>query len=85
MQVGYRSAGDLASALEMTRSMASGSSGRRSRSEGGDSESWAHMRAMFSLRRKGGWPVSISTTAQARAYWSARPSMTRPSICSGAT
>ena len=43
------------------------------------------MSAMLSSRLNGGAPVSISTTVQASAYWSARPSTGCPWICSGET
>ena len=82
-QLPYRSAGDFASARAKTASALAGNPGRQLDSAGGGSDSCAYMTAVASSRGNGGAPVSISNAAQASAYWSARPSTSLPSICSG--
>ncbi len=84
-QVGYRSAGDFASAVPMTWLSPAGRSARISVTIGGGASSCAHSSAMLSSLVYGGLPHSISTTVQASAYWSARPSARCPWICSGDT
>ena len=67
-----------------TWSTAGGSPGRREVTAGGGSVRCAVISPSWVSFRNGRVPASSSNAAQAREYWSARPSMRWLSICSGA-
>ena len=82
--VAKRSAGDLASARSSARSTASGTFGRRTRTEAGASIAWRAIVARAPVPANGGSPASISYSTQARLYWSLRPSSAGSALaCSG--
>src|ERR1700677_1944997 len=82
-QLWYRSPGALLSARPSTASAACGVPCSRDDSGGGGVDMCAQMTAVGKSRWNGAAPVSSSNAAQARPYWSARPSSAAPWICSG--
>ena len=83
-QLAKRSPGALAMPRASTASTSAGRSGRAVVADGGGSRRMAVMSAASLSRSKGCRPVRARKAIAARAYWSADPSMSRPSSCSGA-